>query len=87
MPIRHRVRAPSYNNILTNELSVLGNTVADAGLITAAVDPCYSCTERVGIFDRASGVRSTLSEADLVRLSREKTEEIRKGFAAPGGNG
>ena len=52
MPMRHKVRAPSFNNILTNELSVLGNTVADAGLITAAVDPCYSCTERVGVVDR-----------------------------------
>lgn len=87
MPIRHRVRAPSYNNILTNELSVLGNTVSDAGLITAAVDPCYSCTERVGIVDRASGERRIVTEADLVRLSQEKTEEIRKRFAALEGNG
>ena len=85
MPIRHKVRAPSFNNILTNELSVIGNTVADAGLITAAVDPCYSCTERVGVVDRASGGRRVLTEADLVRLSQEKTEEIRKRFA--GGNG
>jgi membrane-bound hydrogenase subunit alpha len=81
------VRAPSYNNILTNELSVLGNTVADAGLITAAVDPCYSCTERVGIVDRRDGSRRVLTEADLIRLSREKTEEIRKRFAGGRGNG
>jgi membrane-bound hydrogenase subunit alpha len=87
MPMRHKVRAPSFNNILTNELSVLGSTVADAGLITAAVDPCYSCTERVGIVDRRDGTRRILTEADLIRLSHEKTEAIRKRFARGAGNG
>jgi membrane-bound hydrogenase subunit alpha len=81
MPLRHKIRAPSFNNILTNEYSVRGSTVADAGLITAAVDPCYSCTERVGVVDRGSGDRYMLSEGDLIRLSQEKTEEIRKRFA------
>lgn len=81
MPLRHKIRAPSFNNILSNEYSVVGYTVADAGLITAAVDPCYSCTERVGVVDVNSGKRETLTEADLIRLSQEKTEEIRKRFA------
>jgi membrane-bound hydrogenase subunit alpha len=81
MPIRHKIRAPSFNNILTNEVSVPGNTVADAGLITAAVDPCYSCTERVGIVNVNNGKRNVLTEADLIRLSQEKTERIRKRFA------
>ncbi|HUV35965.1 MAG TPA: nickel-dependent hydrogenase large subunit [Patescibacteria group bacterium] len=81
MPLRHKIRAPSFNNILTNEVSVPGNTVADAGLITAAVDPCYSCTERVGIVDTQNGKRSILTEADLIRLSQEKTERIRIRFA------
>ena len=87
MPLRHKVRAPSFNNILTNELSVLGGTVADAGLITAAVDPCYSCTERMGVVDRRDGSRRVITEADLIRLSREKTEEIRKRFAGGRANG
>ncbi len=81
MPLRHKIRAPSFNNILSNEYSVVGYTVADAGLITAAVDPCYSCTERVGVVDVNSGKREILTEADLIRLSQEKTEEIRKRFA------
>jgi membrane-bound hydrogenase subunit alpha len=87
MPIRHKIRAPSFNNILTNEVSVIGGTVSDAGLITAAVDPCYSCTERVGIVNRRDGSRRVLTEADLVRLSREKTEEIRKRLASEKGRG
>ena len=78
MPMRHKIRAPSFNNILTNEYSVVGDTVADAGLITAAVDPCYSCTERVGRIDKNSGERWIMSEGDLIRMSQEKTEEIRK---------
>ncbi len=78
MPLRHKIRAPSFNNILTNEHSVRGSTVADAGLITAAVDPCYSCTERVGIVDQGTNDRYVISEGDLIRLSQEKTEEIRK---------
>lgn len=81
MPMRHKIRAPSFNNILTNEYSVRGSTVADAGLITAAVDPCYSCTERVGVVDHGTNDRYVLSEGDLIRLSQEKTEEIRKRFA------
>jgi NADH-quinone oxidoreductase subunit D len=80
-PLRHKIRAPSFNNILTNEYSVVGYTVADAGLITAAVDPCYSCTERVGVVDVNSGERGILTQADLIRLSQEKTEKIRKRFA------
>jgi NADH-quinone oxidoreductase subunit D len=80
-PLRHKIRAPSFNNILTNEVSVPGNTVADAGLITAAVDPCYSCTERVGVVDSQSGGRSILTEADLIRLSQEETERVRKRLA------
>ena len=56
MPIRHKVRAPSYMNILTNEVSVVGQDLADGGLITAAHDPCYSCTERI------SAARSAMPE-------------------------
>ncbi len=78
MPMRHKIRAPSFNNILTNEYSVPGDTVADAGLITAAVDPCYSCTERVGRVDAQTGERLVMTEGDLIRLSQEKTEMIRK---------
>ncbi|MFO7914810.1 MAG: nickel-dependent hydrogenase large subunit [Candidatus Krumholzibacteriales bacterium] len=78
MPMRHKIRAPSFNNILTNEYTVPGYSVADAGLITAAVDPCYSCTERMGVVDARSGERTVLTETDLVRLSQEKTRRIRR---------
>jgi len=81
-PARHKVRAPSYMNVVTDREAVLGHTVADATIILAAVDPCYCCTERVAVLD---GGRRVGDGADLLRLSREKTERLRResGWAGP----
>ena len=77
-PVRHKVRAPSFMNVPTNTVTVLGATVADATIILAAVDPCYCCTERMATaVDRQSGALRW-DGADLVRLSRDKTERLRK---------
>lgn len=77
-PVRYKVRAPSYTNIFSNETACVGETVADAALILAAVDPCYCCTERVTIIRQGSGEQQTLTENDLIALSHKKTERIRK---------
>lgn len=77
-PIRHKIRAPSYVNIPSFKATVVGETVSDAALILASVDPCYCCTERVALVDRRSGKEQMLTEADLVRLSQEKTRRIKK---------
>jgi NADH-quinone oxidoreductase subunit D len=77
-PIRHKVRAPSYVNIPTFRATCIGETVSDAALILAAVDPCYCCTERMTVVDVESG-RKLLTGDDLIRLSREKTARMRKG--------
>jgi len=75
-PVRHKVRAPSYMNVPTNRETVIGATVADATIILAAVDPCYCCTERMATaVDERSGDR-LLGAADLIRLSREKTQKL-----------
>ena len=44
----HRVsiHVPSYKNTPTVPLMLRGNTVADAGLIIASIDPCFSCLDR-----------------------------------------
>ncbi len=55
-PIRHKIRAPSYMNVPTNQEAVIGETIADATIILAAVDPCYCCTERMAaVVDRRDG--------------------------------
>jgi len=77
-PYRHKIRAPSYCNVPTFKVTCIGESVADATLILAAVDPCYCCTERMAVVDVDSG-RKTLGPSDLVRLSREKTARLRRG--------
>jgi len=77
-PVRHKVRAPSYMNVPTNRVTVLGETVADATIILAAVDPCYCCTERMAVaVDCESGARRWTG-GELIRLSIEKTEALKK---------
>ena len=77
-PVRHKVRAPSFMNVPTNCVTVLGATVADATIILAAVDPCYCCTERMATaVDRNTG-DAMWTGADLIRLSREKTDRLKK---------
>jgi NADH-quinone oxidoreductase subunit D len=74
-PVRHKVRAPSYVNIPTFKASCKGIPVADALITLAAVDPCYCCTERsIKIRDK----NNEPYEVDLLKLSREKTEQIRR---------
>ena len=45
-PARVKVRTPSFVNIPTVMAMVKGADLADVPLIQAAVDPCYSCTDR-----------------------------------------
>ena len=77
-PARYKVRAPSYVNIFSNEAAVIGETVADAALILAAVDPCYCCTERIVVMDHDRNEEKVLNQSDMVRLSHERTERLRK---------
>lgn len=48
---RWRCRASSYNNWPPLRYMLRGNTISDAPLIVASIDPCYSCTERVTVID------------------------------------
>jgi NADH-quinone oxidoreductase subunit D len=74
-PIRHKVRAPSYTNVPTFKATCIGQTVSDVTIILAAVDPCYSCTERMAVIDRASR-KGSFNGYDLVSLSQQKGREI-----------
>lgn len=77
-PVRHKIRAPSYVNIATFKKSCVGQTISDAAISLAAVDPCYCCTERMAVaYDHKSKSR-ILNGDQLIRLSQEKTKEIKK---------
>jgi membrane-bound hydrogenase subunit alpha len=75
-PVRHKVRAPSFMNIPTCQTTIIGESISDAAIILASVDPCYCCTERVAV--RSPEGRRLYDGPDLVRLSQEKTRRLRK---------
>jgi NADH-quinone oxidoreductase subunit D len=77
-PIRHKVRAPSFNNIPTFKASCIGLQIPDVAITLASVDPCYSCTERMAVIRDAATGKELCDFAELVRRSRLKTEQMRK---------
>jgi NADH-quinone oxidoreductase subunit D len=77
-PERHKIRAPSYVNVPTFKASCIGESIADVTITLASVDPCYSCTERMLVARDATTGEKLMSFDDLVKLSRQKTEQIRK---------
>ncbi|MCK4893330.1 MAG: nickel-dependent hydrogenase large subunit [Calditrichia bacterium] len=74
-PERLKVRAPSFNNIPSFYASCINQQIADVTITLAAVDPCYSCTERM---ISAKDTRSSRiwSQKDLIEISSRKTEQI-----------
>jgi NADH-quinone oxidoreductase subunit D len=72
-PVRHKIRAPTFMNFPTYRSTCVGETVADATIILASVDPCYSCTERAIALKGQEGV-------DLLELSRKKTDDLKADF-------
>ena len=76
-PERHKIRAPSFMNVPSFKKTVIGESIADAALITAAVDPCYCCTERMAVVDRETD-KVLLTGEEMVRLSQAKTEKMRQ---------
>lgn len=77
-PERHKIRAPSYINIPTFKATCIGQPIADVTITLAAIDPCYSCTERMLVVRDADSGEELMDFGDLVRLSQQKTEQIRK---------
>ncbi len=76
-PVRHKIRAPSYVNIATFKKSCVGQTIADATISLAAVDPCYCCTERMAVaYDFESGER-LYNGFELLKISQQKTGKIK----------
>ncbi len=76
-PARHKIRAPSYVNIATFKKSCIGQTIADATISLAAVDPCYCCTERLAVaYDSGNG-RKLMNARELIDHSAAITNQLR----------
>ena len=75
-PARHKIRAPSYTNIATFKKSCVGQTISDATISLAAVDPCYCCTERLAVaLDRSTGKR-IMNAKEIISYSTELTNKL-----------
>jgi len=76
-PVRHKIRAPSYTCIPTFRRSCVGGTISDAAIATAAVDPCYCCTERMSqVYDYSSG-RKIMNASELIKLSQDSMTTLK----------
>ncbi len=52
---RWHPRAPTYNNLPAVPTMLKGEDIADAPIIIASIDPCFSCTDHVSIIDYEKG--------------------------------
>ncbi|HOK40935.1 MAG TPA: nickel-dependent hydrogenase large subunit [bacterium] len=76
VPERVKIRAPSFMNIPSFKATCMGEYISDVALITAAVDPCYCCTERmIKVIDKEKN-NGELTFNDLIKLSHNKTRKI-----------
>ena len=64
-------------NVPTNQEAVIGETIADATIILAAVDPCYCCTERMAAVMDPETDKVLVAGRELMRLALEKTERLK----------
>ena len=65
-PERVKVRAPTLANIQTVSKMLEDRQLADLPIVIAAIDPCFSCTDRlIGVRDMAKRGKKTLEWEDL----------------------
>jgi len=77
-PVRHKIRAPSYVNVPSFRASCIGQHIADVTIALAAVDPCYSCTERMAVLEKTPAGGRLADAEYLRRLSVERTRWFEK---------
>ena len=69
-PYRVKLRAPTMGNAAAYGLMLQGNYLADVPIIVAAIDPCFSCTDRaISVFDQTSGREGSLDWRALRKYS------------------
>jgi len=73
-PVRHKIRAPSFMNVASNEVAAVGGIISDAAITLAAVDPCYCCTERMQAVEKG---KLKYNWEELIELSRKRTEYLK----------
>jgi membrane-bound hydrogenase subunit alpha len=77
-PERHKIRAPSNMNIATFKKTCIGESISDAAITLASVDPCYCCTERMTWAYDINSKNKIYDGEELIKLSQQKTEMLRR---------
>ncbi|MCL2832431.1 MAG: nickel-dependent hydrogenase large subunit [Treponema sp.] len=71
-PERVKVRAPTLANAASVALMLKGGFLADAPIVIAAIDPCFSCTDRmISVKDYSSGREGSMDWESLRNYSIE----------------
>jgi membrane-bound hydrogenase subunit alpha len=90
-PERVKVRAPTLANTAAVSKMLEDGYLADLPIVIAAIDPCFSCTDRmVGVRNADRGDKQTMSWEEVSRYGVEwhKARGIDlSGILIPGGNG
>jgi membrane-bound hydrogenase subunit alpha len=73
-----KVRAPTYNNLMSWVVRLKGHQIADIPIIIASIDPCIGCMDRVTLVDNDSGKKRQVSMAELHKMSVRKTRRLMK---------
>lgn len=69
-PERVKLRAPTLANLMSVALMMEGDNLADVPITIAAIDPCFSCTDRmIKIDDVNTGKSNIVSWGDLRKQS------------------
>ncbi|MFZ2957752.1 MAG: nickel-dependent hydrogenase large subunit [Candidatus Ozemobacteraceae bacterium] len=70
MPERVKVRAPTMANLQAVSKMMENGYLADVSIIIAAIDPCFSCTDRtIGVVDLADGREGIMDWESLRKYS------------------
>jgi NADH-quinone oxidoreductase subunit D len=77
-PARHKIRAPSYVNIATFKKSCVGQTISDATITLAGVDPCYCCTERMAVVYDANTGEKMMNARELIDRSISRSLDLKE---------
>ncbi|MBF0503374.1 MAG: NADH dehydrogenase subunit, partial [Candidatus Riflebacteria bacterium] len=69
-PERVKIRAPTMANLQAVSKMLENGYLADVPIVIAAIDPCFSCTDRaIGVVDLANGRKGTTDWASLRKYS------------------
>lgn len=73
-----RSRAPTYNNLMSWMPMLQDQEIADIPIVTASIDPCIGCMDRVTLVESKTNQQQVLTREELKKLSIAKTRRMMK---------